>query len=175
MNSFDAAIYVVGIIAVITGYKAGLLRSMATILGYVSAMPIAVAATSFLSPYLSSVRAGQSSAPWSENSLLFFALFLLTGMALGTALRLAISETVGPSVSVPDRLAGSVLGVIRVGLVAVTIVLIFDQLIPVDRQPGFLVGSKLRPILSVAAQRGLKSLPLDVTAYIDRLKRDQRI
>jgi membrane protein required for colicin V production len=175
MNVFDAAVCIVAIIAVVTGYNSGLLRSVATILGYLSAMPIAVAATSYLSPYLSPVRDGQSTAPWAENSLLFFALFLVTGMALGTALRLAISETVGPGVSIPDRLAGSALGAIRIALVAVTIVLIFDQLIPPDRQPGFLVGSKLRPILSVAGQKGLKSLPPDVTAYIDRLKRDQRI
>jgi membrane protein required for colicin V production len=171
MNIFDVVVYLVAVIAIITGYKAGLLRSVATIFGYVSAMPIAIAATSFLSPLL----AGQSPAPWAENSLLFFALFLLTGMALGTALRLAISETVGPSVSIPDRLAGSMFGAIRILLVAVTVVLIFDQIIPADQQPGFLVGSKLRPILSVAGQKGLKSLPPDIMAYIDRLKRAQRI
>jgi membrane protein required for colicin V production len=54
-------------------------------------------------------------------------------------------------------------------------VLIFDQLVPADRQPAFLTGSHLRPLLSVAGQKGFKSLPPDVTAYIDRLKKDRRI
>jgi membrane protein required for colicin V production len=53
--------------------------------------------------------------------------------------------------------------------------LIFDQLVPSDRQPAYLIGSQLRPLLSVAGQRGFRSLPPDVTAYIDRLKKERRI
>jgi membrane protein required for colicin V production len=64
---------------------------------------------------------------------------------------------------------------VRVGLVAVAVVLVFDQLVPSDRQPTYLTGSQLRPLLSVAGQRGFKSLPPDIVAYIDRLKRDRRI
>jgi membrane protein required for colicin V production len=74
-----------------------------------------------------------------------------------------------------DRLAGSALGAGRIGLVAVTMVVIFDQLIPADREPAFLSGSRLRPILSIAGRSGLKSLPPDVAAYIDRLKQNRRI
>jgi membrane protein required for colicin V production len=44
MDNFDAAIYVLAIVAVIMGFNSGLLRSMATIFGYLIAMPIAVAA-----------------------------------------------------------------------------------------------------------------------------------
>ena len=51
MNTFDAVISIVAIVAVISGFNAGLLRSAATILGYVCAMPVAVATT---------VRAGVS-------------------------------------------------------------------------------------------------------------------
>jgi membrane protein required for colicin V production len=64
---------------------------------------------------------------------------------------------------------------VRIGLLAVTMVLIFDRIIPPDRQPAFLAGSRLRPILLMAGQRGLKSLPPDVTAYIDQLKKARRI
>jgi membrane protein required for colicin V production len=106
---------------------------------------------------------------------LFFGVFLVAGIVLGALLRTAISETIGPRVSLLDRFAGSVLGAVRIGLVAVTMVLIFDRIIPADRQPAFLSGSQLRPILLVAGQMGLKSLPSDVTAYIDRLKKEQRI
>jgi membrane protein required for colicin V production len=170
MNSFDAAVYGLAMVAVVTGYNAGLLRSIATILAYLAAMPIAVATTSLVAPALAG-----SGEPWAENSLVLVAMFLVAGVGLGTLLRTAISESVGPRIGMVDRLAGSMLGVARMGLVAVTVVLVFDQLIPVDRQPAFLNGSRLRPILSVAGQQGLKSLPPDVTAFIVQLKRDRRI
>jgi membrane protein required for colicin V production len=171
MNGFDAAVYILAIVAVVTGFNVGLLRSMATILGYLSAMPVAMAATSLVSPAL----AGQAAPPWAQNSLVFVAIFLVSGIVLGALLRMAVSEAVGPSVSLADRAAGAALGGVRVVLVAVTIVLIFDQLIPVERQPAFLTGSRLRPVLSVAGQMGLRSLPAEITAFIDQWKRDQRI
>jgi membrane protein required for colicin V production len=64
---------------------------------------------------------------------------------------------------------------VRVALVAITLVLIFDSLVPPDRQPAYLTGSHLRPLLSVAGQKGFRSLPPDVIATIDRLKKDRRI
>jgi membrane protein required for colicin V production len=64
---------------------------------------------------------------------------------------------------------------VRVGLVAITFVLSFDQLVPSDRQPAYLRGSRLRPLLSLAGEKGVRSLPSDVVAYIDRLKKDRRI
>ena len=50
-----------------------------------------------------------------------------------------------------------------------------DQFVPGDRQPAFLATSQLRPLLSVAGQRGITSLPPDAVAVIDRLKKDRRI
>ena len=60
-----------------------------------------------------------------------------------------------------------------IDLVAVLIVLIFDRIIPAGRDPEFLKGSKTRPWLSLAAQSGLRSLPPEVSSYIDRLKRER--
>jgi membrane protein required for colicin V production len=129
MNTFDAVISIVAIVAVISGFNAGLLRSAATILGYVCAMPVAVATTSLIS----SALADKSNAPWAQSSFVPFGIFLATGVLLANLLRVVVSETVGPSISIPDRLAGSLLGAVRVALVAVTVVLIFDRLIPADR------------------------------------------
>ena len=171
MNSFDAVIYLGLVIAVVTGFNAGLLRSAVTILAYLIAMPIAVWAMSLVSPEID----GKFSSPLTQNSLLFFGIFLITGMVLGKLMRMALDETIGPGAGIGDRLAGAALGAVRVGLVAITLVLIFDQLVPSDRQPSFLTGSKLRPLLSVAGQKGFKSLPPDVAATIDRLKQDRRI
>jgi membrane protein required for colicin V production len=171
MNIFDVAVTVALIVASVAGFNAGLLRSAATILAYLIAMPVAVWLMSLLSPAIN----GANGAPPAQNSLLFFVMFLISGMVLGKLARMALDEAIGPEAGIGDRLAGALLGAARVGLVAVTLVLIFDQLVPADRQPAYLTGSQLRPWLSAAGQRGFKSLPPDVAAYIDRLKKDRQI
>ena len=171
MNSFDAVVYVALVVAVVSGFNAGLLRSAVTILAYLIAMPIAVWAMSLVSPD----NNGQPGSPLTQNSLLLFGIFLIAGMVLGKLMRMALDETIGPGAGIGDRLAGAALGAVRVGLVAVTLVLIFDQLVPSDRQPAYLAGSQLRPLLSMAGQKGFRSLPPEVAATIDRLKKDRHI
>jgi membrane protein required for colicin V production len=171
MNSFDAAVYLGLIIAVVTGFNSGLLRSAVTILAYLIAMPIAAWAMSFVSLGIDS----KPGTPLLENAPILFGIFLATGIGLGKLMRMALDETIGSEAGLGDRLAGALLGAVRVGLVATTVVLMFDTLVPSDRQPAYLTGSQLRPLLSVAGQRGFQSLPPDVVAYIDRLKKDRRI
>jgi membrane protein required for colicin V production len=171
MNSFDAVIYIGLVLAVVTGFNAGLLRSAVTILAYLIAMPIAVWAMSLVSPAID----GNLGSLLTQNSLLFFGIFLVIGMVLGKLTRMALDETIGPGAGIGDRLGGAALGAVRVGLVAITLVAIFDQLVPADRQPAFLTGSQLRPLLSVAGQKGFSSLPADVAAAVDRLKKERRI
>ena len=170
MNSFDAVVYLGLVVAVVTGFNAGLLRSAVTILAYLIAMPIAVWIMSLISPQID----GKLDSLWAQHSLLFL-VFLIAGMVLGKLMRMALDETIGSEAGIGDRLAGAALGAVRVGLVAITLVLIFDQLVPPDRQPGFLTGSQLRPLLSEAGQMGFKSLPPDVATYVDRIKKDRRI
>jgi membrane protein required for colicin V production len=171
MNSFDAVVYVGLVIAVVTGFNAGLLRSAVTILAYLIAMPIAVWVMSLVSSGVDS----KLGSPWAQNSLLFFGIFLVAGIVLGKLMRMALDETMGTEAGLGDRLAGAVLGAVRVGLVAITLVLIFDSLVPSDRQPAYLAGSQLRPLLSAAGQQGFRSLPPEVAATIDRLKKERRI
>ena len=170
MNSFDAVVYLGLVIAVVTGFNAGLLRSAVTILAYLVAMPIAVWAMSLIGSQID----GALGSTWAQNWLLFFGISLIAGMVLGKLMRMALDETIGSEAGIADRLAGALLGAVRVGLVATTLVLIFD-LVPSDRQPAFLTGSQLRPLLSEAGQMGFKSLPPDVAAYVDRIKKDRRI
>jgi membrane protein required for colicin V production len=171
MNSFDAAVYLALLIAIVTGFNTGLLRSAVTILAYFVAMPIALAAMAYLTPQI----AGKFDSPLAQNSVLFFVVFLISGMVLGKCARMALDETIGSDAGIVDRFGGAALGAARVGLVAITLVLIFDQLVPIDHQPAFLTGSQLRPLLSAAGQKGFRSLPPDVTATIDRLKREHHI
>ena len=91
MNSFDVVVYLGLVIAVVTGFNTGLLRSAITILAYLFAMPIAVWATSSLAPEIGD-RLG---SPLTQNSLLFFATFLIAGMVLGKCARMALDDTIG--------------------------------------------------------------------------------
>jgi membrane protein required for colicin V production len=169
MNYFDAAIYGAGAILIITGFSAGLLRGLVTIAGYIAAMPIAIWLTAVITPELS----GKMSSPWNQNSQIFFVIFLTSGIVIGFGLRAAVNEMIGHDINIFDRLAGSFFGVARVLLIALTMVMVFDRLIPIDRQPGFLAGSKLKPILSSVGQKVLKTLPPDMVAYVDQLKREK--
>jgi hypothetical protein len=102
MNSFDIAVYLGLIIAVVTGFNTGLLRSALTILAYLFAMPIALWVMSVISPRLD---AG-STSPLSQSWPLFFGIFLVSGMALGKLARMALDEAIGNEAGVADRLGG---------------------------------------------------------------------
>ena len=169
MNIFDAAIAAFTILAIVMGFMSGLLRSLATILGYLIAAPIAVA----LTPRLAAFALGQSTVAPDRAWVLLFCVFAAIGIGISALLRLAINEFTGPDAGLFDRVAGAALGAVRIFLVAVLIVVVFDRLIPAGREPPFLTGSRLRPYLSAAGQQGLRSLPPEVEDYIDRLKRER--
>ncbi len=171
MNSFDVVVCVVLIAAAISGFRAGLLRSAVTILAYLVALPTAV----FLMSLASTSAGGTLGSPMAQSSPLFFGIFLVTGILLAKFMRMALEDVVGPDAGIADRFAGAALAIVRIGVVAITFVLSFDRLVPSDRQPAYLKGSQLRPLLSLAGQKGVSSLPPDVVAYIDRLKQARRI
>jgi membrane protein required for colicin V production len=169
MNTFDAVVLGFALIAIVFGFNAGLLRSLATILGYVIAAPFAVAVTPPLSHYL----AGTVDVTGGRGALVLFGVFLLSGMLFSAVLRRAIADMAGAEIGPFDRVAGAMLGAVRTVLLAVLMVMIFDRIIPPDREPAWLSGSRLRPLLSAAGRQGLRALPPDVIAYIDRLKKER--
>src|SRR5258707_2388554 len=103
MNSFDAVVYLGLVVAVVTGFNAGLLRSVVTILAYLIAMPIAVWIMALVSPQFD----GKLNSPFLQNPLLFFGVFLIAGIVLGKLMRMALDETIGPEAGIVDRLAGA--------------------------------------------------------------------
>jgi membrane protein required for colicin V production len=147
------------------------LRSLATIVGYVAAMPFAIVAV----PHFFSGGNSKLVLAAPQSWAILFLIFLATGFVLSALLRLAVSELVGPDINIADRAAGATLGAVRVMLLAVLMVLIFERIIPANSQPQFLATSHLRPLLSVAGQQGVKSLPPEVASYIDRLKQQHGI
>jgi membrane protein required for colicin V production len=171
MNSFDIVVLLGLVIAVVTGFNTGLLRSVVTILAYLFAMPLALWVMSTIAPQLGS----QFEQPLAQNWGFCVGVFLAAGMGLGKLARIALDETIGSELGIVDRLSGAALGALRVGLIATSVVLVFDQLIPAGREPAFLKGSQLRPLFSAAGQKGFRSLPPELAATIDRLKQQRRI
>ena len=169
MNLFDAFITAAALVAIVIGFTSGLLRSVATILGYLLAAPLAVAITPRIVPFV----LGNGTLPPDESWLPVVVLFVVFGVAFGVLFRNLLNELIDDEISLFDRVAGAVLGAVRIFLVAVLVVVVFDRIIPADHEPPFLAGSKLRPYLSAAGQKGLESLPPDVDDYIDRLKRER--
>jgi membrane protein required for colicin V production len=169
MNEFDAVVAGFAIFAIVAGFMAGLLRSLAAILGYLIAAPIAAALTLQIMP----IVLGHFTIPpdWAWAPL--FAVFVVVGIVVGALLRILLNEFAGPDIGVLDRAAGAALGAVRIFLVAVLVVVVFDRVIPAGQEPAFLAGSKLRPYLSVCGRKGLQSLPPEVDDYIDRLKRER--
>ena len=168
INLFDGAIYLCLAVAVFTGLRSGLMRSLATIIAYLIAAPVAVAVMPYLTPL---VNARLQLTP-AQLPLLFFAVFFVIGFLLAALMRGAVGEITGHRIGVVDRAMGAMLGAVRVILLAVLIVMVFDRIIPAGREPEFLAGSKWRPILSEAGRQGLRRLPPDVTEFIDRVKRE---
>jgi membrane protein required for colicin V production len=164
MNEFDAVVAAFAIFAIVTGFMSGLLRSLATILGYL----IAAALTPQIMPFV----LGHFTIPTDWAWAPFFVVFVVVGIVVGALLRTLMNEFVGSDIGLFDRVAGAVLGAVRIFLVAMLVVVAFDRIIPAGREPPFLAGSKLRPYLSAAGQKGLQSLPPEVDDYIDRLKRE---
>jgi membrane protein required for colicin V production len=171
LNSFDAVIAALAMIAAVMGFMTGLMRSMATILGYLAGAPAALAAT----PPVAALLEAQAKTPPVNQWIVFAALFVVVGIALGALLRKVVVVLTGPTASVPDRLAGAVLGAARIGFAAVLMVLVFDRVIPTHLQPDFLAQSRLRPILSEAGAKGLRTLPPEATELIDRIRREHGI
>jgi membrane protein required for colicin V production len=169
MNTFDIVVIAVAFVAVVMGFASGLLRSLSAILAYLIAAPIAVALTPRVTPLIF----GQGNLAADRSWIALFALFIGLGIVVSTLLRKLVDELAGEDIGLFDRLMGAVLGAVRIFLVAVLIVIVFDRLIPADREPAFLAGSKLRPYLSAAGQKGLQTLPPDIADYIDRIKRDR--
>ncbi len=165
MNTFDLAVFLSLAVAIVTGFGTGLVRSAATILAYLIAMPVAVSVMSYVPPL-----DDQYASPLGHNAGFFLGAFLIIGMALGKFARMMVDDAIGSELGIGDRLAGAALGALRVGLVAISVVMVFDRLIPAGDEPSFLAGSQLRPLLSAAGQRGFRSLPPEAASAIDHLR-----
>ena len=163
---FDVIVYALLAIALILGFRSGLLRSLATILGYVVAAPFALGVAPALSYWLA---AHYGMAP-TFNGLVIAGVLLVAGIIMGALFRRVVADLTGEDIGIGDRLFGAILGGVRIALVGVLVILIFDQVFPMGREPRFLRESKTRPYFSAAGQAGLCKLPPDIADYLNRLR-----
>ncbi len=78
MNVFDVVILAAAVIAIVMGYRSGLLRSLATIIGYIVAVPVVLTLSPLLAPYAPAPALASSFG--GCRRLVFFVLFLIIGM-----------------------------------------------------------------------------------------------
>jgi len=173
MNPFDAVILGVALVGLVTGFSAGLLRSLATILAYVIAAPVALAIAPTIVNWLNARALLPADRAPLLLSLVPFIALIVIAVLLGTLMRAAVGGLTGRRTMFVNRMLGAVLGVARVGLLAVLLVLIFERIIPPAREPSWLKESQLRPYLSAAGAQGLRKLPPEITRYIDDLRRQR--
>src|SRR5215467_14143360 len=100
-NWFDLAIYICLFVAVVVGFMTGLLRSLATIFGYIAGMGVAEA------PRVTPLLTTHLKIPTVQTWIVIVAIFVAAGAGLSALLRLALNEMVGPNISVPDHVAGA--------------------------------------------------------------------
>jgi membrane protein required for colicin V production len=171
MNPFDAAILGLTLVAVVTGFSAGLLRGLATILAYVIAAPVALAVSPMVTAFLTE-RALLPTAVPNAASYVPIVVLLVVALVLGGLMRGAVGGAAG-RMGIIDRLLGAVFGVLRIGFLAVLLVMIFERIIPPGSEPDWFKQSQIRPYLAAAGAMGLRALPPQIADTIDRFKRER--
>jgi membrane protein required for colicin V production len=172
MNPFDAAVLVIALMALVGGFAAGLLRSLATILAYVVAGPVALTVAPRVTSFLAVRNLLPNDVVPNAASYVPLVLLLVIAIVLGALMRGAVGGAAGQMGAI-DRVLGAVLGVARVGLLAVVFVLVLEAVVPPGGAPDWFKQSKLRPYLSAAGAQGLGALPPPARDAIERLKRER--
>ena len=164
-NSFDLAVYACLFVAVVMGFMTGLLRSLATIIGYICGAGIAVAAT----PKTLSLLANYPKIPTPQTWIVVVAIFIVTGALISALLRLTVSGIAGRNVTVPDRIAGAALGAVRFAMLAIMLVLVFDRMMFPQRlavAASALIGGTVRNTVASTGSRRLPRSPEAPTAPV---------
>jgi membrane protein required for colicin V production len=172
MNPFDAVVLGLALVAVVTGFSAGLLRGLATILAYVVAAPVALAVSPMVTAFLTERALLPTDIVPNAASYVPIVVLLVVAFVLGSLMRGAVGGAAG-RMGVVDRLLGAVLGAVRIGLLAVLMVMIFERIIPPASEPDWFKQSHVRPYLSAAGAEGLRALPPQVSEMIDKFKRER--
>jgi len=94
MNIFDAVIAAFTLLAIVMGFSAGLLRRLATILGYLIAAPLAVA----LAPYVIPFAFGRDGAAPANAWVVVVLVFVALGIAISALLRVIVDELAGDDI-----------------------------------------------------------------------------
>jgi membrane protein required for colicin V production len=124
----------------------------------------------FTAPALSYWLASNYGMAPTFNGVVIAGVLLVSGIIMGALFRRLVADLTGEHIGIGDRLLGAILGGVRIALVGVLIILIFDQVFPPGRAPRFLQDSRTRPYFSAAGQAGLRKLPPGIADYLNRLR-----
>ncbi|MDR3468803.1 MAG: CvpA family protein [Xanthobacteraceae bacterium] len=109
INSFDVGMLLALAVSAVAGWRAGLIRSLASILGYLSAAPLAVAVSSRVSAPGGALGAIEASGAGIGDFGTFLAILLAAGLLIGALLRFAADDLFGRGVHPADRAGGALL------------------------------------------------------------------
>ena len=182
MNSFDVVVYLGLILPCVTGYQYRAVAQRRHDSGLYARCRSRRADADWSSPQLDEPDIASClrriRAPVLRNSALQIGVDAASSPAWCSASWRAWRSTTcdRTEAGIGDRLGGATLGAVRVGLVAITLVLIFDQLVPANRAAG--IPDRLATAAAAFGRRdrmGFRSLPPDRGGTIDRLKKERHI
>ena len=158
MNWLDAVLLLILAASVLTSFRKGLSREIIGLVAVMLALLLGVwfygTAAAFLLPFLSSRGAA--------NAAGFFLVFcgvLLVGSFVSWAVGKFLRVT---GLSIFDHALGTVFGVVRGMLIAISLVMGIMAFSPADRPPQSVVGSRLAPYVVDAARVFVAVAPHDL-------------
>jgi len=157
MHWFDIGVGLVMLLGGIRSYFRGLTREVMSTIGLMVIFVLAVCGYQYLPRYIEPVIA----SPWWRQVTVYCMLLLV---AIGAYLlwsRLVERSLLLSHLSIPDRVLGSLFGIIKVGVVIAALLILLMQAMP-SRVAAMVQGAKLAPPLLQTAEVMALLLPRDV-------------
>ncbi len=165
MTQFDLIALSVLAVSGLIGLARGALRELATIVAFVAAAALALAALRYSGPLM---RHGLHPA-WIANVAALLAVFVISYIAIrlfGTSIARRVHDV--HALGGLDRIAGLGLGLVRGFVILGAFQLLFTAATPRDRMPGWMSNAALYPAVSQSAA-ALKALEPQGLAIAGRL------
>lgn len=146
MTNFDYAAGFLLLVSGVVGLARGATREVATVVAFVLAAIISVAALRFSGP----VAATAIHARWLANIAAILAVFIVAYLIfrlLGGALTRTVQQT---GLSGLDRVLGFAIGVVRGVVVLGAFALLLDAAMPPERMPLWISNARLYPLADAA-------------------------
>ena len=146
MTNFDYAAGFLLLVSGVVGFARGATREVSTVVAFVLAAIVSVAALRLSGPAAATVI----HARWLANTAAILAVFIVAYLLfrlIGAALTRTVRET---GLSGPDRALGFAIGLVRGVVVLGAFALLLDAAMPPERMPAWISGARLYPLADAA-------------------------